>query len=1524
MSIAARPEHAAPSGEAKAHVAPRPRAGGLVLRMLRRHWMLALPLLASCFTFRAWLSPSTLISGGDFPPFSESIVAGGGWPHLWTDLHFGFSLLYWASAAPLWALGGLLQGMGVGYPLVERVLWLWPFMLGAPLCGYYLCYRLTRSPAGAAVGATLFALNTWTIGLAQRGHIPSLEAYMLFGLVLPLIFALTGRPTYRAALLLAGLLSLQMVFDPRYGYESLFLICVASLLALPRLLRDGDLSKLVACGVLLAGGLVALNLDLILPMVLSPRSPSAWISTTAFEQASHFGSLLAGFSLYFPFYHYLAGGDGFAETPPEVPLLLVAFAGWFGLLLARQRRPMRILLLFATLGIVLVSATKGPFAALDKAIFEHVPGFAIFRDFTKFYAFIAPAYAVGVASLVAAATAFVRLRLPAARRPAVPLGVVLTFAYMIVMRDALNPLRGSNFAPTGHFGKDAEASERFLRDNLGDARVLMFPGDVRVQRRDRLLSIADAGFVAQAPPPLGYAELNPALSGADSILAMFASPLAPALLRELRVKYIVVPDDWALYYAFDGRPARWSCVDFLRTQSWLRKAAVFGDNIIFEVRGPSVEPAFFAPFPALVVGSPATLEGLVDSPLGGERAADMIADQMPAKAEWLATLPNVVRGPTLIDPEALLGPGGATGAAKRLADAGVSERYKRRAFAADVFSSAMLAQSLQRWNFESPFAFRFQTTYGDGARASFLLERRKKIPSVLVRNSGQVAVFSAGDQGTILGSGAACSPAPFWSGRFDAAVETIQVAEANPRKTLFVENPCPIAYVGTLALHVTSGDGLPLPVELSFGNVTRRVIVPPNWLAPLGAGWIKLSDVVLRPGLNLLALSKNAERPVAVNAKYEVSDLHGLGGEFQPYPLQLSVRHSPAGDLVYASIDVPRAGMHVGYLDLFGPLDLGLDQHPLCTFKYTMSNVPGSFSLLLDLRDRDSGKAVSLWVPLAHAQVGDYDLYALVRDLLREEFARNLAYHRDDPLWVAQHFANGPRNPNDFILRRVRVAATWSVFESSDVPHGSFIALVRGLRLATSAGLVGTRWAYPQTALVDTDGVSEKNFTLRGMKILRIGSARGLEGRVDAQLSGYTPSGYRLATSLHVGDYVQLALQNDRKIAGTIVAESSDYVLVQDGDGAPQRVARGSISTVAQQEITRSANLEVPISAPFVPTQLSFNVRTEDELKVRIGLVYRGADGNREYVSAVDRDETDESGVDAEPDFVKPTILTGGTVFDLAVPIDLSLAQPPLARWISYDIDLWSVERYRFGDSQHQLVGLTLEFDELRGSPGDRQFSVALADLTASRDRLFNGDITRSAIDRPLVRLDGADLKVSALRDSAESAGYLHGEAASVALAPGSHVIQSQPLDEVRVRAVTLFRGSATALAEGRVTHFATNTPSEQTGALTGGGVLVVSRVYDPGWVLALWPPGSEPPALTGFALYDLWRCVTHVLPGTFHVPANGGIEAWYVPPGVTAERRFVMLYEPEAYCELGAMLSLPVLLAVLGLAAYRRVRGRP
>ncbi len=1488
----------------------------------RRHWPVVLPLLLSAFVFRAWLDPTTLIASADFPPFPGDVIRGGalGWPHMWTALYFGLSQTFWASQMKLFALSSPLFALGAPFPVVERFLWLWPYMFGAPLLGYYLCYRFTRNTYGAALGAMLFSVNTWNIGIVERGHIPSLDAYMFAGIVLPLSFDFARRPSRRLASALALLVSVQIAYDLRYAYESLLVLALLVLLELPRLVRRGRVRALATGALVLGAGLFVLNLDFVLPALVT-TPPAGWGTVEALKAASHFGSLFAAFSLFYPFYHFMIGTSGFIESPPELPFALVAAAAWAGLIVTRRRPTSRALFVLAVLAVAILSETAGPFGWLDIALYQHVPGFSMFRDLTKFNGVLAPVYAIGLALAIVALLGFLRLRLPV-RFPqtGAVVAVATALLYAFVARDTLNPLRQSDLAAAAPFSASGAATEKFLRANLGDARFVMLPGDMRWQRRESILPDADATFMAATPPPGGFSLLNPGISQSDALFELFASPLAPGLLGELRVKYVVVPDDRILYYLFDGRPQRQAAIDFLRQRSWLHEVARFGDEVIFALNAPLVERAFFAPYPTEVLGSPAALEGLAGSPLWSDRAATLIFAQMPPGAAWVSQVPNVVEAPTLLDPQFPLGPAG--GATQRLSDAFAAETYRRRPFEGDVFSSAMLTQSYLSWNLDSEFSYHFTSSANEPARVSFLMQRRKALPSVLSRDSGDVRSIQSGAAGIVAGSPIVCSHGPVWIQRFnsDTTEQPLLVAAGDSGKEVFVTNPCPVAYRGDVHFQLTSGDLAPASISVTFGSVTQHLTIEPVWLRAFGANVI-VKDVVLQPGLNLFQFDKPSPRPFSIGDAYSVSNLTALGSSFAPLPLALSVTHSPSGTLVYATIDVPRSGMHVGYLDLFGALHLPVDEHPVCTLKYTFANVAGSFDLVLNLRRRDTGEPLTLWVPMENRQDAEYDLYGVVRDVLQKNFDNELSFHLSDPVWTAQHFQQGAPSPDDFELDGVRIAATWSLLQSSEVPRSAFVALLRGARLATTARTLGTRWAFPQTHRISPGVISDKNFSLRGFKLLRLDKAEGIESRINAQLIGFTPTGYRLATSLHVGDFVQLALQSGRSAQGTIVAESADYVLLQDGDEPPQRIARGSISTVSKQTITRSAKLDIPIVTTFEPTELLFDTRNDESLKTTVALTYEGADGSRETIPAVDRETTDESGADVEKEFVKPGLLAATTVFDLGVPIDLSLAKAPLESVNSYDLDLWNIERFRFGPAPHRLVGVTLEFTQTPGTDaGDRQVSIGVSNLRISRDRLLSIDVGGAAVGQTLLTLDGSQISVKRTSVLADSNDYFTGAASLGTLPLGNHVVQSQPLDDVYVRSAIVARGTPTHFYSGRVNIINDVTPSESTGSLSGAGLMIVPRTFDNGWSLALWPPGARAPRPTGFALFDWLRTAGHAVPAVDHVPVNTYVDGWYVAPGVSGDREFTLIFVPEALNELGFFVTLLAVLAVcVRLKVWRR-----
>jgi len=104
-------------------------------------------------------------------------------PDLWDpSFNLGVPVDFNLANVPLFWIADSRE-IGLGWTVSERLLWLFPLFVLLPLSPYVLAMRLTKSPWASSAAGLVFSLNTWTVGLIERGHIPSLVAYALIPLV---------------------------------------------------------------------------------------------------------------------------------------------------------------------------------------------------------------------------------------------------------------------------------------------------------------------------------------------------------------------------------------------------------------------------------------------------------------------------------------------------------------------------------------------------------------------------------------------------------------------------------------------------------------------------------------------------------------------------------------------------------------------------------------------------------------------------------------------------------------------------------------------------------------------------------------------------------------------------------------------------------------------------------------------------------------------------------------------------------------------------------------------------------------------------------------------------------------------------------------------------------------------------------------------------------------------------------------------------------------------------------------------
>jgi len=472
---------------------------------------LGLVLVVVFAVYRVWFRLGTL-SAGDWPYLYLENIGEFSW---FPEIRFLWLGLYYQIPAKLF-----VQVLGLSWEVVERVIWFVPFVL---LC-VYSSYRLTKSWLGVLVYTT----STYILMVVGGGQMGVAFGYALAPLVLD--WFVRGRKG-----LLGGLfVSLQLMFDPRMAYITLFGV------VLYYLVTDWKKVRLIIIPLIIA---FILNLFWIVPIIMSGTGEYGDIYTGGeMVEFFSFAKFENAISLFHPNWpDNIFGKVGF-QRPEFMLLPILAFSS---LLFSKKPK----ILFFALLGLVGSFLAKGanePFGMVYLWLFEHVPGFVMFRDPTKWYLLIALSYSVLIPYVLNSFK--------------VKWVVWLFIVYWVILIRPvwLGQLTGT-FEPKAVPGEYIELKD-FIYEQDGDFKTLWIPGRQRF------------GFVSKNHP---------------AIEASSSAELSRSELLNKKVKYIIVPyDNREELFIEDHKyvPAlRAELIEELGQLSWLEHSQI--ENIdIFEIK----------------------------------------------------------------------------------------------------------------------------------------------------------------------------------------------------------------------------------------------------------------------------------------------------------------------------------------------------------------------------------------------------------------------------------------------------------------------------------------------------------------------------------------------------------------------------------------------------------------------------------------------------------------------------------------------------------------------------------------------------------------------------------------------------------------------------------------------------------------------------------------------------------------------------------------------------------------------------
>jgi hypothetical protein len=930
-----------------------------ISELLHRHWPLLIPAVFTVSVFHAWLTPGLLLGADWVRRVPDELNNYFPWPHVWNgSQQIGENNDPLISYYPLFALMGLFSLVHVSWNVIERVFFFFPYLVLSVVSPYVFTYRLTRSPAGAAVAASIWTVNTWIVMASERGAIPSIVAASLLPLFFYFAIGFIERATIRRGLGLGLLLTAILIYDLRYVYIA---IIFALVLSAEQLIRDRSLRRLrkalLPIGVATVTAVVA-NLYWILPQFVEVSSAGAgYASLQDYRLNSGYMTPEHALSAFAVFYHWVASDDPFAIAKPEWYFFVIPACVFLSLTANWKRQWVWSLAVGAAIAVLLDSGPSFPVDQINIWIFQHIPGMTLFRDVTKWMSLLFVTYGTIIGFGVARGLAWLRLRrrhwfafrrwLPAAA------AVVVVLAYAIIMNDAYNSTRFRVFSPY-KMHDDVLALEAYLQSRPDHARTLVFPRDIEPMRAIDSHPYVEGLQIENSASPDGLRHINLEW---DSLYGLFSAPFAPDILREMNIGYVVVPYDYekVIYSSYISNWTYYDAFQFMNSRRWLKFDRRIGRHYVYRVVDPMLAKAFIAPAPFVMNGDGATLAALVGTPLVSAKTAALLPDQRLDDI-W-KRIPNYVGGAWEVDTNMYSIP-----VAQQYVHAGETQaaaaRAGRFAFAAAAASTADRRATLYSGDvglrLDAPFDFPNRGSASFSADLSDISPLNQTIFQTSSFDHRQTTFPLNPDQ---------------------AAFDVNSVAAATLGKIVYDSQAA--GYDATVNLNYANS--IPIRGDVSFEGISANgpFSVSIDGEKTTCPGTCLLHNVFLAPGDNSMDVR--------------------IAGEPGHQPDLVIPKSVPVSD---PRIDVtPVTVQGVEILKAAIPLEL----RPYMEFNYSPFPPTTTMTMFMRLRSRNTGAELWFATSLPPGGIYDVQLQYIVGDALHERFKRELAHHSGDSAWMFHH-----------------------------------------------------------------------------------------------------------------------------------------------------------------------------------------------------------------------------------------------------------------------------------------------------------------------------------------------------------------------------------------------------------------------------------------------------------------------------------------------------------------------------------------
>lgn len=523
--------------------------------------------------FKNWFLFPEII-GGDWPfYYPENLRAVSFPPAIWVNyrnnglggVNVFLNLRFFQSAL----ISFFVQQLGFSWSLVYKLAWFGLFLFLSILSSHALIYKVFSRETrlwSSFLSSLIFLTNTYILMVVSGGQMGVALAYSLAPLVLAKFISLADsfKLNFKKILIFSLVLGGQTLFDPRMAYISLlavflyclFLACQAGLERIKYFLMSLMLSGLLVVGI---------NAFWMIPLLAVKESGLAslgLIHTAAgavkFFSFAQFENTL---SLLHPNWPENIFGKIYFMKPEFLLIPLIAFTSLLFINQLTSSRIKKNILFFGLLGLIGAFLAKGAHPPLEEIylwLFEHWPGFFLFRDPTKFYPLIIVAYSLLIPFSLVQIKSYLE---NSCRVLAKFIPVLFLIYWLILIKPAWANQLGGTFKKRIVPLEYLELKE-FLLQQETPFRILWVP------RRQRF------SFETENYSSVEAAQLFNSADN-DVIVESLNQPETQILLAKYGIKYLIIPYDsegelFLRNRKYDQK-RRFSLENDLDKISWLKK-----------------------------------------------------------------------------------------------------------------------------------------------------------------------------------------------------------------------------------------------------------------------------------------------------------------------------------------------------------------------------------------------------------------------------------------------------------------------------------------------------------------------------------------------------------------------------------------------------------------------------------------------------------------------------------------------------------------------------------------------------------------------------------------------------------------------------------------------------------------------------------------------------------------------------------------------------------------------------------------